>query len=186
MKDTPRTYVYLGKTPLTFDHWIDGLKQGRSFITKGPMIFLTVDGQRPGARLHYSERPREVMVVASALLPRQSIPVEIIVNGKVVAKGKDLSKVITLKDSGWIAARCDGAHTNPLFVTLEGRPRGYAKEAEEFIGVTDSLIEWVNIKGLFDTPNQKKTVLNVLREGRRVYESIAERARGLGRTEVIE
>ena len=182
MKDTPRTYVYLGDTPLTLNHWIDGLKQGKSFITKGPMISFTVDGERPGARLYYSERPQQVVLAASALLPRQSLPAEIIVNGKVVAKGKDLRKVITLEDSGWIAARCDGAHTSPIYVTLEGRPRGFAHEAEEFIRVIDRLIKWVNTRGLFDTPSQKETVLNIIQQGRAVYESIAERAWKLGRT----
>ena len=182
MKDTPRTYVYLGITPLTFDHWKNGLKQGKNFVTEGPMIFMTVDGQRPGTRLHYSERPKEVMIQASAVVPKQSLPVEIIVNGQVVAEGTDLREPITLDDSGWIAARCDGAHTSPVYVTLEGRPRGSAKEAWEFIGVIDRLIKWVNTKGLFDTPNQKETVLNVIRQGRIVYESIAERARNFGRT----
>ncbi|MHC4158988.1 MAG: CehA/McbA family metallohydrolase [Planctomycetota bacterium] len=176
IKDTPRTYVYLGNELLTFERWIYGLKEGRSFITKGPMIFLTVDGQRPGAILNYSERPKEVVIRASAVLPGESVPVEIIVNGEVVAKGKDIDKPLRLKDSCWIAARCRDAHTSPIYVTLEGRRRGSAKQAKEFLGVIDRLTEWVNTKALFDSPKQKETVLDIIRQGRVVYESVVERA----------
>jgi hypothetical protein len=45
------------------------------------------------------------------------------------------------------------------------------------------LEEWVRTKALFENPEQKQTVLNVLGEGRAVYESIIERARRLGREE---
>ncbi|MHC4531786.1 MAG: hypothetical protein ACYSXD_09525, partial [Planctomycetota bacterium] len=155
------------------------LKQGRSFITKGPMIFFTVEGQRPGARLNYSKRPKEVAIRASAVLPEQSIPVEIIINGEVVSEGKDIDKSIRLEDSCWIAARCSDAHTSPVYITLEGRPRGSGKEAKEFLGVIDRLTKWVNTKALFDSPRQKQIVLDIIRQGRAVYESIVQREQAL-------
>ncbi len=172
IKDAPRTYVYLGDEPLTFGGWTEGLKEGRSFITKGPMIFLTVEGEKPGAKLNYPERPKEVLICASAVLPRGPAAIEVIVNGEVVAKGKDINKPIRLEESCWIAARCRGAHTSPIYVTLEGRRRGSAKEAIEFLGVIDRLIEWVNTKGLFDSPKEREAVLDIIQQGRSVYESI--------------
>lgn len=181
MKDTPRAYVYLGRDSFTVDNWLEGLRQGRSFITKGPMLFFTVEGTRPGGILHYPDRPHSLTVNASALSPEGSQPVEIVVNGKVVARGIDLTQTITLEDSGWIAARTEGAHSNPVYVTLEGRPRGFANPAREFIEVTERLEEWVRTKGLFENSEQRETVLNVLGEGRTVYEHIIERAQRLGR-----
>ena len=177
IKDTPRTYVYLGQDAFTYDNWLEGLKVGSSFITKGPMIFLTVNGKEPGARLNHAERPMEVTVEASAMTPEGPIPVEIIVNGEVVAQGKDIHQTIKLDDSAWIAARCSDAHTNPVYVTLEGRPRGFAKEAEEFMRVVDRLAEWGHTKGLFETRAQKEAVLDVIAEGRAVFESIAQKGR---------
>lgn len=182
MKDTPRAYVYLGDKPLTVDNWLEGLRRGRSFITRGPMLFFTVEGRLPGSTLHYSDHPQEVTVKASALTPDGSEPVEIIVNGEIVARGSDLSQTITIDDSAWIAARTGNAHSNPIYVTLEGRSRGFPEEAEEFIEITDRLEEWVHTKALFETEAQKQTVLNVLEQGRAVYENIADRARRLGRT----
>jgi LmbE family N-acetylglucosaminyl deacetylase len=105
-------------------------------------------------------------------MPGGPADVEVIVNGEVVAKGKDINKPIRLKESCWIAARCGGAHTSPIYVTLEGRRRGSAKEAREFLGVIDRLTEWVNTKGLFDSAKEKEAVLDVIRQGRSVYESI--------------
>jgi hypothetical protein len=174
IKDTPRTYVHLGDKPLTLEGWTEGLKRGASFITHGPMLFFEVDGAGPGARLHYSARPQILRVAARAVTATGSQPVEIVVNGRVVARGTDLAQEITLEESAWIAARTEGAHSNPIYVTLQGRARGSAADARDFISVTDRLIQWVEEKGLFDSPQQKQAVLNVLREGRRVFVRIAE------------
>ena len=182
VKDTPRTYVFLGDEPLGFEAWTEGLRLGRSFITKGPMLFFEVEGQRPGARLHFPERPTRLHVWASALLPEGVQPVEIVVNGEVVATGTNLETTIELEDSAWIAARTEGAHSNPVYVTLSGRPRGRAEDARVFIGVLDRLTDWVRRKGLFDTPEQRETVLNVIAEGRAVYASIAARSHKLAPT----
>jgi hypothetical protein len=181
MKDAPRAYVYIGKNFFTTDNWLAGLRQGRSFITRGPMLFFTAEGQLPGGQLHFSNRPQTITVNASALMPDGPQPVEIVVNGEVVASGMDLTETITLEDSAWIAARTEGAHSNPVYVTLEGRPRGYAGPAREFIEVTERLVEWVQTKGLFENEEQRKTVLNVLGEGKAVYENIIRRAERLGR-----
>jgi hypothetical protein len=176
IKDTPRTYVFLGDEPLSFEAWTEGLRLGRSFVTQGPMLFFEVEGQRPGARLHFAESSRSLRVRASALVPDGSLPVEIVVNGEVVAAGTDLSTSVEVADSAWIAARTESAHSNPVYVTLAGRPRGRAEDARVFMAVLDRLARWVERKGLFDTPEQRETVLKVIGAGRAVYESIVERA----------
>jgi hypothetical protein len=175
IKDTPKVYVHLGRKPFTVENWTEALRRGESFITRGPMIFLQVDGADPGARLNYAGMPQVVHVRAQALSPDGSQPVEIVVNGQVVASGSDISQDITLQDSAWVAARTDTAHTNPVYVTLQGRPRGSPADARDFIAVTDRLLEWVEQKGLFDSAEQQKAVINVLREGRGVFSHIAER-----------
>jgi hypothetical protein len=174
IKDTPRSYVYLGDAPFTLESWTEALRRGESFVTQGPMLFFEVDGARPGARLHYPGLPQRVHVEARALTPRGSQPVEVVVDGQVVAAGADISQDIVLERSAWIAARTEGAHTSPVYVTLQGRPRGSAGNAQEFIAVTDRLLAWVEEKGLFDSAEQREAVINVLREGRRVFARIAD------------
>jgi hypothetical protein len=175
IKDAGRAYVFLGRKPFTLENWTAALSRGESFITRGPMIFLQVDGAEPGARLHYAGRPQPLRIRASALGPGGTLPVEIVVNGSVVATGSEISQEIVVQDSAWIAARTESAHTNPVYVTLQGRPRGNPADARDFIAVTDRLLEWVELKGLFDSSEQKQAVVNVLREGRAVFSRIADR-----------
>jgi hypothetical protein len=173
IKDSPRAYVHLGAKPFTIENWTEGLRKGESFVTRGPMIFLRVDGAGPGARLHYAGKPQVVHVNAQALAPKGSQPVEIIVNGQVLATGSDIAQDITLHESAWVAARTEGAHTNPVYVTLQGAARTSAADARDFVAVTDRLLQWVEQKGLFDTPEQKQAVLTVLRDGRQVFQRMA-------------
>lgn len=185
MKDTPRAYVYLGNDRFNVDNWLEGLQQGRSFITKGPMLFFTVDGLKPGNEISISDSSATVQVEASALNPKGMQPVEIVVNGEVVAEGNEINQTITLNDSAWIAARTQDAHSNPIFVNFQNRPRGFAEETVEFIGAINQLEEWVQTKALFESDEQMKTVLKVLDEGRTVYEEIGKQAEAFGRTSPI-
>jgi len=56
-----RVYVHLdGK--LNADAWLKGLNAGRSFVTTGPMLFVTLDGREPGIA---SRRPPPRRVTTS-------------------------------------------------------------------------------------------------------------------------
>lgn len=183
MKDSPRVYVHLGDKPFDIDNWREGLAQGRSFITRGPMLFFEVKDQLPGSEIDLSKGSAKVSIKAKALIADRQLPVEIIVNGEVAARGIDLDTTLTIHDTGWIAARCEGAHSNPVFVNFEGRTGGYAAPAKEFIAVIDRLMSWVESKGLYDTDAQKQAVLEVLNQGKQVYRQIIESATKLGRSQ---
>src|SRR5207249_4410256 len=53
----------------TYDSWIAGLRAGRTFISNGPLLELTVDGKQPGSSVQASERLR---VKARAVLSMRS------------------------------------------------------------------------------------------------------------------
>jgi hypothetical protein len=59
-----RVYVQLD-TPLTYDSWMKGLKQGSSFVTNGPMVRFSVDGVEPGGEISLSA-PARIAVSARA------------------------------------------------------------------------------------------------------------------------
>lgn len=181
IKDTPRVYVDLGDKPFTLDNWREGLQAGNSFITNGPMLSFSVNGQAPGSELKLQKGPVSVTVAAEALMPDGPVPVEIVYNGKVIGSTSEKNTNVTLADSGWLAIRCGGAHSNPVYVSFEGRPAGYAEPARKFIGHTERLEEWVQTKGLFDSDDQKQLVLAELRRGKAVYQEIIERAERMGR-----
>ena len=108
-------------------------------------------------------------------------PLKLFFNGKVIASGSDISTNIKLTDSGWLAARTSGAHSNPVYFDFKDRPAGLSAPAKRFIGVIERLEYWVTHKAIFDNAAQKNELLKLIKRGRSEYEKIIIRARTLGR-----
>jgi hypothetical protein len=137
-----RFYVYTGGA-LTFESYMAGLKAGRTFVTTGPMLNLTVNGKMPGDTLAVAPGAK-LHVVAEAMGDVQSV--SIVGHGKVLAQsaGKRVELDVTASHGMWIAARCDGgrlqvAHTTPVYVTVNGggfhNPRDAGEECRDFGGL---------------------------------------------------
>jgi hypothetical protein len=124
------TYAWSDAVP-TPRSFAEALAAGRSFATSGPMLFLTVEGRKPGAILRYPEKfDGKLGVDLRVHSPQYPVrTLELIVNGAVVErrsepKGRSdwsLRHVLPLRGSSWIAARAQGeggtdAHTNPVYV----------------------------------------------------------------------
>jgi hypothetical protein len=128
-----RFYAYVGG-PLTFDSWFAALKAGRTFVTTGPMVLLTVNGRMPGETVDVAPGTR-VRITAEALGHATQAPLkslEIIGHGRVLARadGTGAAQLRTELDlpvdhGMWIAARAEAgtaqvAHTTPVYVTVNG------------------------------------------------------------------
>lgn len=139
-----RTYVHRESRP-TLEEWLRGAAEGRSFVTTGPLLLLEVDGRKPGAvlekkgagphALKVRVRVRSLvapvhevhLIVNGSVVHTERIPHRKAVDGEVVVETR-----IELPRSGWIAARAFGtapsgapdaeSHTNPVYVTFDGRP----------------------------------------------------------------
>ena len=177
IKDSPRVYVNLEDQEFTLENWLAGLQRGQSFITKGPMLFFTVNDQQPGSEISLEKEGAQVRVEAKAMIPSGLLPMEIVFNGEVIASGTDVSTNIMVEESGWLAARCEGAHSNPVYIRLEGKPAGKIEPAQRFINIIARLEDWVQQKALFDNEDQKQEVLDVVREGKQVYQEIIKQAK---------
>jgi len=127
-----------------FAGWLQGCALGRSFVTTGPLLLLDVDGQEPGALVAKTgPGPHKVTArVRTLSLVAPVTSLQLIVNGRVVedlsvpaSQGQgnwiELSRALDLTSSSWVAARASAksgtgapdaeAHTNPVFVHLDGR-----------------------------------------------------------------
>ena len=153
-----RFYAYTGGA-LTFERYMAALKAGHTFVTTGPILFLTVNGKMPGDTIDAAPGAK-LKISAEAYGTSGQAPlrsVEIVGHSKVLARseGKDAAHLtVDLElpvDHGiWIAAKCDAgqgqvAHTTPVYVTVNGggwdNPRtlrrnlevseGYLKEVEQ-------------------------------------------------------
>ena len=139
-----RTYVHLDGEP-NFKDWMAGAAQGRSFMTTGPLVLLEVDDKLPGDIISTTgAAPRTVKArvrVRSETAPVTNV--QLVINGHVVSELKvpaesgtcqwlELAESIELKESSWVAARAFStssngsadaeAHTNPVYVYLDGKP----------------------------------------------------------------
>jgi hypothetical protein len=128
-----RTYARLDPDQeLTYTHWIDAVRAGRTFVTRGPLLDFRVNDHGPGAVISLAENgpPLAVTAVAQAIEPVERV--ELVHNGEVIGEahaGPDgaakLEQMVATRESVWLAARCWtkeslAAHTSPVY--LEGRP----------------------------------------------------------------
>jgi hypothetical protein len=152
-----RAYVKLPGV-LDYGDWVEGQRDGRAFVTNGPMLEFTVDGAALGETIEL-DAPREVAIEARArsFFPMEKL--EVIYNGKVVATGEvsdegrraEFTGKLRLEKGGWIAMRVSGppapyvirrelsAHTNPIYVELAGDELEAKAEAAYFLKWLDRL-----------------------------------------------
>lgn len=151
-----RVYVQIGPK-LEPNSWLKGLRDGRSFVTTGPMLFGAVNGKHPGEVFKQVETQQVYTIDAATISDSTVERVEIILNGKVAATFRpETGRVainppvqssyrmrLKIDSSSWLAMRCvqrmpDGrvrfAHTAPWHVEVKGsklQPR--AEEVEYLV-----------------------------------------------------
>ena len=139
-----RVYVKL-TDGFDYDSWVHGLSEGRSFVTTGPMLFVTVNGFDPGHIFRQSAQgPAAYAVVGTVQSAYPLQRIEIVVNGRITKRiqaenkklhsGAYLNKInedVDIATSSWIAVRCfedqpDNrirfAHTGPFHINVKDRP----------------------------------------------------------------
>ena len=141
-----RTYALLpDDQDFNYENWCRSVAAGRTFLSGGPIIHLSVDGKEVGDTLAISG-PGSVEVEAwsESVLPIYSL--EIVQNGKVVARTDsrtgarrlELKEKVRIDNHSWIAARTGAfdyfeivqhhdvwnrgvfAHTSPVYVACGG------------------------------------------------------------------
>ena len=139
-----RTYAQLGDQEFTYDNWCQAVTKGRTFLSGGPIIHLSVDGHEVGDTVELpGPGTVEVEMWAESTLPIHSL--ELVQEGRVVASAESISgtRRLSLNESvrvdghTWLAARCGGpgyygtehldvwkrgmfAHTSPIYVACGG------------------------------------------------------------------
>ena len=141
-----RTYAYIpDDQEFSYDSWCESVAQGRTFLSGGPILRFTADGQNIGDTLQLSRAGTvEVEATAESVLPIHTL--EIVQEGRVVASTEapdgarrlELKEKIKVDGHSWLAARCSGpnyydsvphhdvwsreifAHTSPIYVACGG------------------------------------------------------------------
>ncbi len=175
-----RVYTYLGDRP-DYSAWWAALRDGRSFVTNGPMLRVPVDGHMPGHVFNAATGPLELGVFID-LQSRDPIDrVEIIKDGRIerTVRSDDWSQtdslgMIRFDASGWFLVRaiCRNAKTfrfastAPYYVEIsEAKRRISRASAQFFLDWVDERIGRVKL----DDPVQRREVLEHHEHARRFW-----------------
>ena len=182
-----RVYVQTDDT-FSYDAWIEGMQRGRTFITNGPALFLTVDGHPPGSRMTGGGS------VSAQVTWQSHYPVnvvELVRDGVVTHKwhypagsyAGELCVDLIPETDGWVAARLSGhardsfdhavfAHTSPIWFDRGRPPIQRLEDAQFFIGAIDRSLDWIARKGRYTSNDQRQAVADLFRSGQRVFEGM--------------
>ena len=190
-----RTYVKT-QGALTYGGWLEGIRQGRTFISTGPLVEFTVNGQEPGATLKLSPGNNTLRVRASAGSIEPYDVLEVILNGKIVKTVKPageffearMDESIEIDTAGWIALRAHGkkmlqygprwwkqpvfAHTSPVYLEMPGRPAPAQEGARLFLEQLGTLRQWA-AGANFPTPQNRQETLDLISKAEKIYEAKA-------------
>jgi TolB protein len=188
-----RVYVWVPELPPTTSSWKEGLKQGRTFATNGPLIEFTLGGKRVGDELKFDGAQTAVPFTAKL---RSIVPVdhfEVVCNGRVVETLKlagvrdsaDVTGTLPLNESGWCLLRASSdnaeypvldnyvyATTSPVYVTIGGNAPRSPEDAKYFAAWIDRTIDATSHYPDWNSPAEKEYVLKRLAEAKVVYEKL--------------
>jgi hypothetical protein len=183
-----RTYARLQPgEEFNYKNWIEAVRAGRTFATKGPLLMLTPNGQDPGAVINLDSADQTIHVTAGVRRPFPPDRLELIVNGKVVAEsnsasGSTLEMDVPMSVGGWLAAAYWGcedieggfkllAHTSPVYVQVPGRqPPPDLEAGQNLLKHFDDMLEWVRKQARVENEEQRARLA-------RVFESAKEEVR---------
>lgn len=132
----------------SYDAWMEGLKNGRSFITTGPMLSVSVNELPPGTPFQQRDEARTYEILARAESQGRPLRLEILQEGQLVesqivsrSQKSEPQKItpshitrlanVRVSQSTWLAARCFEAipggrerfaHSAPIFIDVAGKP----------------------------------------------------------------
>jgi len=142
-----RTYVHTSDK-FDVDEWFRNFKSGHTFVSNGPALEFTVDGELPGSELKRSAGARVKISVRALGQARIGLPTALKVEGpdgvlkEVTSAGGKAELAIELEhrleSSQWLMASvvCNNgalAHTTPVYVVVNSQPTWNPRKAPAII-----------------------------------------------------
>lgn len=162
---TVRTYARIPDgVPFDYTAWMDAVRAGRTFVTYGPLIEFSVEGQSAGSRLDLPASGGTVSVAwkaASVTLPMSRV--ELVVNGEiresvaVDAWQGSGQWTVKVERSSWIALLVRGhyadkpeivaAHSSPVMVEVQGSAFYAAADAVTILEQIEGALAYLDTVG---------------------------------------
>jgi hypothetical protein len=181
--DFARVYVRVPER-LTIPAWLESLRAGRSVVTNGSMLSLTVDGRDIGEVVAL-ERPGTVKIEATAKGRLDFDRLQLIQNGKVIhtqASEKQegghaarLVREVRIDEPAWFTVRIDSqtkneldqrlfAHTSPVYVDLAGKRAFDVESARSLQQELETARDTITRRGQFSSDGARDKVLALYEE----------------------
>jgi hypothetical protein len=183
-----RVYAHLGDVPLSAPAFRDAVAAGRTVVTNGPWVTLTVDGAGPGAVL---DRPPGARLGVRATVAGGGVE-RLVLHGPdgelAATDGPELRLDLPVEDGTWLTAAASGgedphtlgapvfASTSPVYVDVAGRRVARAASARWCLAALDGLEELVRAEGRFDPDRREEQLgdlLEVVDRARAAYRRVA-------------
>ncbi len=192
------TYVNVTDLPLTYEKWIDGIKNGKTVVSlNGHNEFLDLNVNKnagPGDEINLKKGEKVSVNVKWTTAKELTGTIELVCNGKVVeirngtAKPGEpviLETSLEITESSWICARRMNenghqCHTAPVYVTVDNKPiRANAEDAAYFVEWINKMLQNTSPGGIWNGyfPNDLELVQTRYKKARIIYEKIATEAR---------
>lgn len=185
-----RVYVKVDPAKPLFDGWIDGIRERNTFTTSGPLLFLTVNGQPPGAAMNVTAGSTiEIRVEAFSRRPIGNL--QLVSNGgRILAQQRVTETSATLtfntvaNEPFWVVARSspnnnyyalvqrDVAHTSGVFVDVGGRRKIDPAAVNFWIQILGWNLTAVETQATFATPAQKAEAVAYVRSGITAFQAL--------------
>ena len=118
-----RCYVQVGESR-NFESWKKAFREGRVFVTTGPVIRLSVDGREPGGTIRLP-RSGEVEIEAELISFHRPKRLMVLFNGKIIESSEEILRSgsaqlirvrqrLRIEESGWLAAQGVAAPAEPI------------------------------------------------------------------------
>lgn len=187
-----RVYAEVGDAPLTLDSYKAAIRAGRTLVTNGPWIDLSIDGHGPGSTLDVASGERlSVRVQMRGAGAEQLV---LVTADGVLASSEgetalDLEFVVDRPT--WVAAIVRGgrhdvvldrtafAHTSPVWIDVGGRRVARAEAARWCLQLLDGVEQLVRTHGHFHDDTRDAhlgDVVGVLEQARDAYRQVIERS----------
>jgi hypothetical protein len=160
-----RTYARLGPDEVfTYQAWMHAVRRAETFVTYGPLLEFSVDGQRMGSTIQMSVNGGTMDVtwqVASVTVPISRV--ELVVNGEiresvgVSPEGGSGNWSVKLAKRSWLALLVRGhypdkpeivaAHSSPVMVKVEGSPMMAAADAVTILEQIEGALAYLDTVG---------------------------------------
>ena len=195
---TQLTYVRTADGKLSYRGWIDGVRAGRTVVSRNAhreFVDLRVNGKAgPGDEIALTKPGRASVDARWSATAPLSGQIEIVRNGVVVASrnasgtSTAVHASIEFPESGWICARRIDAkghqvHTGAVYVIVRGAPvRASSADADFFVQFLDNLIRHTSPGGDWNRffPRDLDAAQARYRRAREIYARIAAEARERG------